>query len=79
MFHVSLLKTYNPRPDHILNDEQVILPTQGTMEICPDCILETQERNHRNRVIREHLVQWKDIPTEEATWEDEGFVLNNYP
>lgn len=21
VFHVSLLKTYNPRPDHILNDE----------------------------------------------------------
>ena len=45
VFNVSLLETYNPRPDHILNDEQVVFLTQGTMEIRPDCILETRERN----------------------------------
>ena len=79
VFHVSLLKTYNPRPDHILNDEQVILPTQGTMEIQPDCILESRERSLRNRVIREHLVQWKGFPAEEVTWVDETSLLKDYP
>ena len=30
-----------------------------------------RERKLRNRVIREYLVKWKELPMEDATWEGE--------
>ncbi|WP_208972681.1 hypothetical protein, partial [Escherichia coli] len=79
VFHVSLLKKYIPNPDHVLNDEQIVLPTQGILQLQPNQILETRERSLRNRVIRDHLVQWKDYPLEDATWEEETSLLKDYP
>ena len=57
VFHVNLLKPYIPDPAHVLNDEQIVMPTQNTLEIQPDCILDTRERTLRNRTLKEHLVQ----------------------
>ena len=37
----------------------------------PKDILEVWERILRRRVIKEYLVQWKDLPLEDATWEGE--------
>ena len=34
-------------------------------------ILQERERKLRNRIIREFLVKWKDLPIEDATWEGE--------
>ena len=79
VFHVNLLKQYIPREDHVLNDNQVVMPTQGILQLQPSGILETRERKLRNRVIRDHLVQWKDYPTEDATWEEEASLLKEYP
>ena len=33
VFHVSLLKPYIPSSDHVLNDEQLVMPTQDTLEL----------------------------------------------
>lgn len=79
VFHVSLLKPYISNPNHVLDDEQSVLPTQGILELRPDKILDTRERNLRNRVLRDHLVQWKDYPVEDATWEEETSLLKDYP
>ena len=73
------MKAYVPRDDHVLDDEQVIIPTQGILQLRPDQILETRERTLTNRVIRDHLVQWKDYPIEEATWEEESLLQRDYP
>ena len=70
MFHVSLLKPYFNRPEHVINDELAIIPSQGTIEPQANRILDIREKSLRNKVIREHLVQWKDYPEEDATWED---------
>jgi hypothetical protein len=79
VFHVSLLKPYVPNPDHILDDQQVVIPTQGVLELYPDRILDTREKSLRNRTLVEHLVQWKDYPEEDATWEDQTKLLKDYP
>ena len=79
VFHVSLLKKYIPSPDHILNDDQIVTPTQGILQLHPNKILETRERTLRNRVIKDHLIQWKDFPVEDATWEEESSLLKEYP
>ena len=78
VFHVNLLKQYIPSEDYVLNDNEVVMPTQGILQLQPSEILETRERKLRNRVIRDHLVQWKDYPTEDATWEEEASLLKEY-
>lgn len=79
MFHVNLLKPYVPDPAHVLNDEQIVMPTQNTLEIQPDCILDTRERTLRNRTLKEHLIQWKGYPTHDATSEGESLLCKDYP
>ena len=37
-------------------------------------ILKTKERRLRSKTIKEYLVQWKDFPSEEATWEEEQIL-----
>ena len=79
VFHVSLLKPYFNRPEHVINDEVVIIPSQGILEAQADRILDTRERNLRSKVIREHLISWRDYPEEDATWEDEAKLQQMYP
>ncbi|MCO5590471.1 hypothetical protein L7F22_044441 [Adiantum nelumboides] len=79
VFHISLLKPYIPNPNHVLDNEQIVMQKQGVLELQPDCILETREMTLRNRTIRVHLVKWKDYPTEDATWEDEVSLCKDFP
>ena len=79
VFHVSLLKPYFDRPDHVINDELVIMPSQGILEPQASRILDTRERSLRSKVIREHLIQWKDYLEEDATWEDEAKLQLVFP
>ena len=79
VFHISLLKAYVPSLDHVLNDEQVPMPTQGLLELEPEQILSTRERKLRNRSIIEHLVQWKHFSVEDATWEDQSTLYHDFP
>ena len=41
------------------------------MATSPEEILQVREKKLRNRVVREYLVKWKDLPIEDATWENE--------
>ena len=60
--HISVLETLPP-----LDDE-------GQLILIPERIVKTRERKLRSRTIKEYLVQWKDFPSEEATWEEEFFL-----
>ena len=44
VFHVSLLKPYIPSPEHVLDDSQVIMPSQNTLELQPKRIIGSRER-----------------------------------
>ena len=43
------------------------LDDEGQLILIPERILEVRERKLRNKIIRGYLVQWKDLPIEEAT------------
>ena len=70
IFHVSNLKkvvgqqivTYSELPP--LDDE-------GQLVLILKCILEVRKWKLRNIIIKDYLVQWKDLPIEEANWEAE--------
>ena len=46
---------------------------EGRVNLEPKCIISTREKKLRSRVIKEHLIKWKDLPEEEASWETEKF------
>ena len=79
VFHVSLLKAYVPNPDHVLDDGQILMPSQGQLELEPEHILDTRGRKLKNRNFVEHLVQWKHFSVEDATWEDQTKLYNDFP
>ena len=70
MFHVSSLKKTLGK--HIApSTELPPLYDEGLLILIPERIIQTRERKLRNRVIKEYLVQWKELPPKDATWEDE--------
>ena len=79
VFHISLLKVYVPSLGHVLDNEQVLMPTQGLLDLEPYQILSTRERKLRDRSIIEHLVQWKHFSVEDATWEDQLTLYHGFP
>ena len=47
---------------------------EGQLILIPKEILEIREKRLRNRSIKEYLIRWKDLPIEDATWEQEHVV-----
>ena len=45
---------------------------EGQLTLVPEKILKTRERRLRRRTIKEYLVQWKHLPSEDATWEEDN-------
>jgi hypothetical protein len=73
VFHVSYLK--RAIGQHITPIE--ILPPmeeQGQLVLIPKEILEVREKRLRKRSIKEYLIRWKDLPIEDARWENEQVV-----
>ena len=70
VFHVSNLKKVVGQ-QIVTSSELPPLDDEGLLVLIPERILEVRERKLRNRIIRDYLVQWKDLPIEEATWEAE--------
>ena len=69
VFHVSSLK--KTLGQHIAPSTELPPLDDGLLILIPERIIQTRERKLRNRVIREYLVQWKELPPEDATWEGE--------
>ena len=70
VFHVSNLKKTLGK--HIApSTELPPLYDEGLLILIPERIIHTRERKLKNRIIREYLVQWKELPPEDATWEGE--------
>ena len=79
IFHVSMLHKYIADPSHILHYPEVEVTPDLSQEVEPERILESCKKELRNKVIRMVKVKWKGHPIEEATWEVEENIRNNYP
>jgi hypothetical protein len=73
VFHVSCLKK-------VIGDKipvQTILPEldeEGKIILDPEVITKIIIRQQRNRLISEYLIKWKNLPTEDSTWEDNYII-----
>jgi hypothetical protein len=84
VFHVSQLKKCHPEMSETpLKDtvplEEVQLESDLTYEEKPIKILERAERNTRTKTIKFCKVQWSHHTEEEATWEREDSLREDYP
>ena len=73
VFHVSCL-------NKVICDKlpfQTIFPEldeEGKIILEPEVVMETRTRQLQNRSISEYLIKWKNLTTEDSTWEDENFI-----
>ena len=73
VFHVSCLKK-DIGQKIFISDTLPPLDYEGQLTPIPEKVLKTRERILRSRTIKEYLVQWKDLPSEDATWEEKNIL-----
>ena len=79
VFHVSMLRKYIADPSHVLQEQPINLTRDLTYEEEPVQILERKEQMLRKKTIPLVKVLWKSHQVEEATWESEEQMMQQYP
>ena len=79
MFHVSQLKKCLQVPDEAMKIEGLPLQPDLSYVEHPVKILDEKERVTRNSVIKFYKVQWQNHSEDEATREQESYLLKHYP
>jgi hypothetical protein len=78
VFHVSMLRKYVADPSHILESQPVSLREDLAYEEEPVQILDRKEKVLRNKIIPLVKVLWRSHSVEEATWEPEDQMREQY-
>ncbi|XP_039052581.1 uncharacterized protein LOC120194313 [Hibiscus syriacus] len=78
VFHVSLLKKKIGKPGLIsLNPPET--SSDGQLKIYPTVVLNSREITRQNQRVRQFLMQWTNMGTDDATWEDYTVLKNQFP
>jgi hypothetical protein len=73
VFHVSCLKKKLGPIVHI-QIEFPLLDEEGRLILLLEGILEVRTKFLHYRIINDYIIKWKNLPEDEATWEDEEFI-----
>ncbi|KAL6179168.1 hypothetical protein ACLB2K_050684 [Fragaria x ananassa] len=79
VFHVSMLCTYIVDPSHVLEEHPISLQKDLSYEEVLVQILDRKEQVLRNKTIPLVKVLWRSHQVEEATWESEERMRQQYP
>ena len=79
VFHVSMLRRYRSDPSHVVSSETIELRPDLTYEEEPVEILVREVKELRKKKIPLVKVLWRNHKTEEATWESEETMRQQYP
>ncbi|XP_062080571.1 uncharacterized protein LOC133785338 [Humulus lupulus] len=79
VFHVSMLRKYVSYSSHVLRYETLSLQEDLSYEVVSLQILDKKDKVLRNKTIPLVKVLWKSSAVEEATWELELHMRENYP
>ena len=74
-----MLRRYGPNPSHVVSLETIELRTDLTYEEKAVEILAREVRELRKKRILLVKVLWRNHKTEEATWENEEVMRQQYP
>ncbi len=78
VFHVSMLKRYRSDASHVISAEEIIIQLDLTYEEEPIRILAQKVKELRNKKIPLVKVLWRHHNTEEATWESEETMRQQF-
>ena len=78
VFHVSQLKKCLRVPDQNVEVEGVELEPDLTYSEYPIRVLDQKDRVTRRRTIKFYKIQWNQHSEEEATWESEDYLLEQF-
>ncbi|XP_057485864.1 uncharacterized protein LOC130772142 [Actinidia eriantha] len=79
VFHISMLRKYEPDPSHVLDWGGLDINEEVTYEEPPIRILDSRDQVLRGKTIPLVKVLWLHHGVEEATWELESEVRAKYP
>ena len=79
VFHVSMLRRYRSDPSNVVSTETIELRPDLTSEEEPVEILARKVKEFPNKKIPLVKVLWRNHKTEEATWESEETMRQQYP
>ena len=79
VFHVSQLKKCLHATKEAMEIEELPLQPDLTYVEHPIKIQDEKERVTRNRMVKFYKVQWQNHSEDEATWEQESYLLQHYP
>ena len=85
VFHVCMLRKYIANPSHIFMEQPIQLKENLTYEEHPVEILDRsdqvlrKQKKKKKKVISLVKVLWRSHTVEEATWEQEAHMRNQYP
>ena len=79
VFHVSMLRRYRLDPSHVVSSEVIELRPDLTYEEEPVDILSREVKELRNKRIPLVKILWRNHKAEEATWESEETMRQQYP
>ena len=78
VFHVSMLRRYRSNPSHVVSSETIELRPDLIYEEEPVELLAREVKELRNKKILLVKVLWRNHKTEEATWESEKTMRQQY-
>jgi hypothetical protein len=78
VFHVSLLKKCVPDPNHIIDWNVIQVEHEGDFQVELVCILDQKVKVPRKKAIGMVKVQWTCYGPEDATWEHEENMQEEY-
>ncbi|GAV67815.1 Chromo domain-containing protein [Cephalotus follicularis] len=79
VFHVSLLRKYMANPSHVLRVEPIQVHEDLSYNEQPVEIMDYKEQVLRTKTVSLVKVLWKNHEVEEATWELEDTMRQEYP
>ena len=79
VFHISQLKKCVRVPEEIVEQQDLEVESDLSYAEHPMKILDTKERSTRRAKVRMYKIQWNNHTEEEATWETEHYLQQNFP
>ena len=79
VFHVSPLKKCVRVPSEIIEQTEILVEPDLSYVEYPIKVLDQKERVTRRKAVRMYKIQWSHHTEEEATWETESYLNQNFP